>query len=328
MDTQTESAQILLQRLQMEIPVTPNPFEELGHQLKMKRAQVLEYLNQWKKEGIIRWMGAIFSTQSFGYKSTLAAFSLPPEKIEQAARIINQHKGVTHNYQRNYIYNLWFTIAVPPNENVDDHIQKLARHTKALKWISLPVIKTYKIRLVLPIAGKKETITYQDIPSTSKIYTPSDEEKSLVRILQKDWPIVRDPYAELAGQWGKEENELLEKIKIWQTAGIIRRIGAILRHRDVGFTTNWMVAWNIEKENEDLIGKKAAQNPFVSHCYLRKTNPDWPYGLFTMLHTRSIEEAQAMVEELCEAIKPLEYKILPTIKEFKKVRLQLFNLCN
>ena len=115
----------LMQSLQSGIPVISRPFERIGRDVQMEETQVLNYLRHWKEKGFIRWLGAIFSTSSLGYQSTLAAMNVPQAKIAEVAGIINQHPGVTHNYQRDHDYNLWFTLAVAPQENIDAHLKKL-----------------------------------------------------------------------------------------------------------------------------------------------------------------------------------------------------------
>jgi len=314
----------LLQYAQSGLPVISRPFDRLGRECQMDEFRVLDYLHIWKDQGLIRWLGAIFSTHALGYQSTLAAFSLPPDKVAEAAGIINQHPGVTHNYQRDHKYNLWFTLAVPPQESIGDHLERLAQVSGAKEWINLPVVKTYKIGLVLPLTEEARGKRVHGASTQDHIYSVTDEEKALIRILQEDWPLVPKPYEIIAGQWGRSENDLIEKIREWRELGIIRRIAAILRHHDAGFTVNWMVAWQIEGERLDVAGEQAAQNPLVSHCYYRPVTADWTYPLFTMIHAQSEEEAQKTVEDLHRLIKPTDYKILPSIREFKKIRLKLF----
>ncbi|MEW6379233.1 MAG: Lrp/AsnC family transcriptional regulator [bacterium] len=315
----------LLQLVQAGVPVVPRPFDHLGRESQMEEARVLELLRTWKEQGLIRWLGAIFSTHALGYQSTLAAFSLTPDHITEAAGIISRHPGVSHNYQRDYEYNLWFTLAVPPQENLEAHLERLAQASGARKWINLPVVKTYKISLVLPVAEEGQEGRAPGATQGGRIYSITDEEKALIRILQEDWPLVPAPYQVLAGQWGSgDERYLIEKIRQWKEQGIIRRIAAILRHHHAGFTVNWMVAWQVQEKKIDEAGERAAQNPLVSHCYRRALAADWKYPLFTMIHARSEEEAQQAVDKLHRLLEPLDYKILPTVREFKKTRLKLF----
>jgi len=318
----------LLQCLQAGLPLVSRPFDHLGRECQMDESKVLDHLHIWKGQGLIRWLGAIFSTHALGYQSTLAAFSLPPDKVAEAAGIINQHPGVTHNYQRNHKYNLWFTLAVPPQESIRAHLERLAQASGTKEWINLPVVKTYKISLVLPLTEEAQGMRVSGTSPDDHIYSVNEEEKALIRILQEDWPLVPKPYEIIAGQWGKDESVLIKKIRGWKDLGIIRRIAAILRHHDVGFTVNWMVAWQVQGERLDMVGEQAAQNPLVSHCYHRSVTADWTYPLFTMVHAQSEKEAQKTVEELHRLIEPTDYKILPTIREFKKIRLKLFNLSN
>lgn len=347
---------LLLHHLQLGFPIVSRPYQALGQQLGLGEDDVLYCLQQFKESGLIRWVGAIFSTQSLGYQSTLAAFSLPVDKVDEAAEIINLRAGATHNYQRDHEYNLWFTLALPPEENLLSHLEQIACQAGALKWLHFPVIKTFKIGLILPVnendAGglkepkglkelnesidPKETIDpkgpkglkqsnhaliAEDSPG---IYSLIEEERDLVRILQEDWPVIPSPYALFAKQWGRDEDILLSKVKEWKSAGIIRRIAALIRHREAGFQTNWMVAWRLNEEKVEPAGLQASGHSHVSHCYHRKTYPDWPYPLFTMIHARSREEAQTVVEELSQLLQPEGVLIVPSLKEYKKVRLKFF----
>ncbi|MEW5801647.1 MAG: Lrp/AsnC family transcriptional regulator [bacterium] len=321
----TTEERSLLHSVQAGLPAVSHPFEHVGRQCRMEEAGVLAHLRAWKDQGLVRWLGAIFSTHALGYQSTLAAFSLPADRVAEAAGIINQHPGVTHNYQRDHTYNLWFTLATPAHESIKAHLERLARTSGAKKWINLPVVKTYKISLVLPLASAGQAKgPAGPSPSDDRVYSVTDEEKSLIRILQEDWPLVPEPFRIISEQWGgADEQSLIEKVDAWKKLGIIRRIAAILRHHNAGFTVNWMVAWQVEEI--DAAGELAARNPLISHCYQRAVAGDWTYPLFTMLHARSEEEARKTVAELHGLIKPVDYKILPTVREFKKIRLKLFD---
>jgi DNA-binding Lrp family transcriptional regulator len=104
----------LLSQIQAEIPVVENPFAELGCKIGASEEQVIQRLQSLKSAGIIRQISAIFDTRSLGYESSLVAVRVGPTQVDEAAEIINQHPGVSHNYLRNHIFNLWYTIAVSP----------------------------------------------------------------------------------------------------------------------------------------------------------------------------------------------------------------------
>src|SRR5918999_4686696 len=115
----------LLNRIQSDFPLVARPFAELGRPLGLAEEDVIARMRALKAGRIVRQISAIFDTKSLGYKSSLVAMRVDPARIAEAARIINEHPGVTHNYERNHQYNLWFTIAVPPTSDLEAVVQRL-----------------------------------------------------------------------------------------------------------------------------------------------------------------------------------------------------------
>ncbi len=144
----------------------------------------------------------------------------------------------------------------------------------------------------------------------------------VIDFLQGDIPAVHRPYASLAGQLGCSEADILEVIHIIKAQGIMRRFGAILRHQQAGFVNNAMVAWQVPVGSEDESGVLMASYPQVSHCYWRKVPEDFPYQLFTMIHARNEEELQQVLNAIAAAIEIIDFEVLRSIREFKKVSMR------
>ncbi|WP_074514024.1 Lrp/AsnC family transcriptional regulator [Selenomonas sp. WCT3] len=149
-------------------------------------------------------------------------------------------------------------------------------------------------------------------------------DKKVIRALQGDFPLVSDPYQVLADQVGISKEDFLACVKKMEESNVIRKMGAVLRHREVGFRANVLVAWAVPAEQLDEIAKKMAASPSVSHCYDRNTAPDWPYNLYTMVHGHSREECERIVEELGKACKVYEHTMLYSKKEWKKTSMRYF----
>jgi DNA-binding Lrp family transcriptional regulator len=128
----------------------------------------------------------------------------------------------------------------------------------------------------------------------------TDQDIAIVRALQGDIPLVARPFIQIANQLGIGEADLLHKISEMQNQGVIRRFGAILRHRQAGITANAMVVWRVPAEDIERVGTIMAQSPAVTHCYERPTGPDWPYNLYTMIHGRSTVECEEVVQKLAQ----------------------------
>ena len=135
----------LLNIIQSSFPLVEEPFEHIGRRLSIPAPEVEERIRTLKEKNVVRQISAIFDTRRLGYKTVLVAMRFPEERLDAAARAINEHPGVSHNYARNGSYNLWFTLAVPPNESLEDTIEGMAQRTGAERFRLMPTIRFFKI---------------------------------------------------------------------------------------------------------------------------------------------------------------------------------------
>lgn len=315
----------ILNLIQKEFPVTKRPFQKIAQKVGSSEDEVLDIYKKLKNDKIIRQTSAIFDTKSLGYKSSLVAFMV--DDIENAAKIINTHPGVSHNYERDHQYNLWFTIAIAPNSKLDleKTIEILAQKTKAKDYLILPTKKMFKIKVTLDVKGdraKKEKVSKKKVEKFE--LTPYDYE--LIKYLQKDIEPIYEPFQKIVKNLNISYEELENSVKKLQNGGYLRRFASILYHRRVGFKANAMVVWELKEDSDaQKIGYKVAEFSKVSHCYLRPTFKNWPYSLFSMIHAKSKEEIDEVVEEIAKEIDPKSYAFLYSTKEFKKQRIEYFS---
>ena len=150
-------------------------------------------------------------------------------------------------------------------------------------------------------------------------------DKQIVRAPQGEFPLVAEPYKAMADAIGIPEELFLERIKVLEAEHKIRKMGAVLRHREVGFAANVLVAWQVEPpERLDEVAAKMAESPSVSHCYDRNTAPDWPYNLYTMVHGHSREECEAIVQQLSAETGVTKRAMLYSKKKWKKTSMRYF----
>jgi DNA-binding Lrp family transcriptional regulator len=120
------------------------------------------------------------------------------------------------------------------------------------------------------------------------------------------------------------EHSLLELLADWTARGFMRRFAAVLNHRQAGFGGNGMVVWLCPEERIDELGSILAAHQEVSHCYHRPAYPEWPYNLYAMVHGRTREDCESVAVRLGESVGLMDYRILFSTREFKKIRLKLF----
>ncbi len=138
------------------------------------------------------------------------------------------------------------------------------------------------------------------LPRLSPDTEPLDErDRALVRAVQGGLPLVPRPYAAVAAAAGMSEAEVISRLRRLAERGVIRRLGVVVRHRELGYTANAMVVWDVPDDRVAKLGRCLAAYPFVTLCYRRPRRPPaWPYNLFCMIHGRSREGVLAQVDQL------------------------------
>lgn len=316
----------ILYRIQKNFPLVAKPFEQIANELGCTEEEVLKILNEQKKKNIIRQTSAIFDTKKLGYKSSLVAFEIAEDKIDEAVKILNSHPGISHNYERNHRYNIWFTLAVAPNSKMDieSTVELLAKLANANDYIILPTLKLFKISVKLDTTNKqdkKEKVKQKEY----KKLDLNESHYNIIKLVQNDIEFVSEPFKDIIKELDITYNEFFTALKEFQEAGVMRRFASILNHRKAGFNANAMVVWDINEEDAQEIGEKVANFSAVSHCYLRPKYPAWQYNLFSMIHGKTEEDTQNVIDSIAKEIEYKSYMPLYSSREFKKVRIKYFS---
>ena len=321
----------LLNDIQWVFPLVDRPYLEISKRHNMSEDEVMRRIAYMKDMGLIRQINAIFDTRRLGYKSALVAFAVMPDKLDSVANEVNKHPGVSHNYERNHDFNMWFTLAVPPYGEMKRDLERLASLDGVIKYRLLPTLKLYKIGVRLDMVNddteKPKPIDEVKQLNPKKIEI-TENDKHFIRELQKDLKVIPEPFKEMAENLSITTTELFSKAKEYEKNGVMRRFAAILRHRDAGFSANGMVVWQVPDEKIDEIGYKLAAFPQVSHCYRRPVYSDWQFNLFSMIHARTLEAAEKIAVEMSEIVEIKDYRILFSSREFKKERVKYFEESN
>ena len=315
----------ILSRIQKKFPLVAKPFKAIADELGISEDEVLTILQKEKSDGIIRQTSAIFDTKRLGYKSSLVAFKIAADKIDKAVEIINSHPGISHNYERNHDFNIWFTLGVPPTSELglEKTVEIIAKLTEAEDYIMLPTLKLFKINVKLNTTGKddkKEKV--KKVVHTEIELTPLHHQ--IIRLAQYDIKMVSEPFAQIIKELDIDYDTFFKILKELQEAGIMRRFASILNHRKAGFNANAMVVWDVDEANGEKIGTDAAAFSAVSHCYLRPKYENWPFNLFTMVHGKTTQETNGIIEDMAKEIPNKSHMPLYSSREFKKIRIEYF----
>jgi DNA-binding Lrp family transcriptional regulator len=326
-----EADKRLMNLLQSSFPLDPEPYALLATEAGLELGDALERTRRLLDERIIREITPIFDTRALGYESMLVAAKVDPGHPQRAAQIVNSHPGVSHNYLRTHDFNLWFTIATPPDSGLglDGTLEVLMRETGAESMRKLPTLTLFKINMNLEMEKGTEALAapIEAAPPRELDPQPYDERDiAVIRALQGPMDPVPRPYDATAAELGIETEELLEQLRGMVDRKLLRRVAAILYHRRAGFSANGMGVWKVPEAEILETGRRMASFRGISHCYQRPTYPDWPYSIFTMAHGRSKEECDAILDSIAEecGIGPDDRATLYSSTEYKKIRLHYF----
>ncbi len=190
----------LLQWLQDDFPVTERPWLEGGHILGMPEAEVIARVRRLAREGIIRSVHTILDRQKTGsFSSTLIAMRVPEEILDPTVSVVNEHPGVTHNYLREYAFNLWFTINAENEQELDAIIHGIQRRTgvEDKDILDLRTIRVFKTDVRFRFSKRAFCIRNREDLSDLPI-SPDETDRALLRITQNDIPLVEEPFHTIA----------------------------------------------------------------------------------------------------------------------------------
>jgi DNA-binding Lrp family transcriptional regulator len=320
----------ILTQLQRGVEPVSRPFQGL----ELPEEEVLALLHRAQEEGLLRRFGGVFDARRLGYKSILCALDVPREKMAAMAALIIDHPGVTHCYERCPLHGggnyprLWFTLALL-HDAFESGLAELRTQLAPYTLLELPAVRRFKIDVIFDLQTRGRDEVFPGLDSVNapsqdesfRVFSP--EEKALVSALDQQVPLVVHPFAALAAQLGQTEAFVLSTLQAWKEQGILRRIGIILYHREVGFKANAMCVWPVHGDVA-AAGRRVAARPEVTHCYQRPRLDPFPFDLYAMIHTGDWEATEALFKDLSSSCGLENGELFASGQEFKKSSMQYF----
>jgi len=318
----------ILNLIQREFPLTERPFDAIGAMIGISGEEVLRTLADLKQRHVVRNISGIFSGENLGYHLSLVALRVPPQKVEAAAAVINSHPGVSHNYLREHAFNLWFTLAEEDEKALQKSARVIQEKCGADDFLMLRNEKLLKIGFVLPI-GDDDSSAVGSVPRPvpPKGILNRDDHPAVL-LLQSDLPLAKRSFDVLGEKDGLLSGDMLiETGRRLLASGIMRRYAAVLRHAQAGFTHNAMTAWKIDQDDSfpERI-RPFMEERAVTHLYLRTLYPGrWEHPLFAMVHARSAEELESLLDSLMRCSGLTDRLVLRSLYEYKKKKVTYFS---
>ncbi|WP_068116813.1 siroheme decarboxylase subunit beta [Tropicimonas marinistellae] len=286
----------LLDEWQRDFPLESRPFIRIGAALGCSEAEVLRRLATHVADGRVSRVGATCAPNTIS-ASTLAAVAAPDSRIDVIAAIIGVQPGVNHVYQRENRWNLWFVATGPDRAHVNASLAAIARAT-GLRVLNAPLVRPFNVDLGFRLDGSGTPLPPKRAVDATAI-EPGDRE--ILQALTAGMPIVARPYRQIGALLARSEREVIARVAALTHAGIISRLGVIVRHRALGWSSNAMVVWDIPEERIESAGPALAAFPGVTLCYERRPEPVlWPYRLYCMIHAKSRSRAMDVLAGAAE----------------------------
>ena len=315
----------LLGALQTDFPLVSHPYARLGLPLGLGELEVIARLQSLRERRILRQIAAIFDSRALGYRSVLVAAQCPPGRIETCAAVVNAHPGVSHNYQREHALDLWFTLAVPGDQDLAAAAARLAQEARLLQYHLLPALRTFRIGVAFDLKRGRARAQASPPPSAAAAPPLDSLDRAVVRALQEDLALVPEPFLQLAQRLRWTEDGLFGWLRGAQEKGWLRRYAGVLRHREAGFGEGGMGVWDVPDQRVQAVGTAFAAEGAVTHCYQRPRFEGWPFNLFTMVHGQERGECLATLDGLAARVDGWAGRdVLFSKREFKKERVKYF----
>ena len=316
----------LIDGFQSDFPVEERPFRAVGSALGVSEAEALSRVERLRERGIFRRFGAVLNPPVIG-SSTLAAVSVPEDRFEAVAEVVNGYRQVNHNYRRDHEWNMWFVVTAGTRETRDAILAEIEDRT-GLPVLALPMLTDYYIDLEFPVVNEdrfaRESLEETEVNATriSEEATAglTDLDRRLLLEIQDGFPLSATPYRDIAAAIDAPVGDMLAAIERLLADGAIKRIGCVVNHVVTGFDANCMVVWDVPDEELDARGEAVGRFPYVTLCYHRPRVPelDWGYNLFTMVHGREERAVDAKIDELANEHLPFEHERLYSTETLKQ----------
>ena len=306
----------LLDGFQRDFPLESRPFARIAVRLGLSEAEVIDRLTRMQAAGRIARVGGTVRPNTAG-ASTLAALAVPEERIEEVAAIVGAEAGVNHSYQREADWNLWFVATAPDATALSAMLARIEA-TSGLPLLDLRLVRPFNIDLGFPLKGDRVAMPGRGGVETAVLCA---DDRPLLDALSRGLELTPRPWAALALRLGGEEAAILSRVGVLLAAGILTRLGVIVRHRALGFTSNAMVVWDVPEADTLAAGQALAALPGVMLAYERlPVSGVWPYRLYCMIHARSRAEAGNVLAtaRALPALAGVDHRVLFSTRCFKQ----------
>lgn len=312
----------LAHEVQRDFPLERRCWEVLGDRLGASGGAVLDQLRAWARDGRLSEISAVLDPGALDHQGALCALSVPEERAQVVANVINRHPTVTHNHLRDHALNMWFTLSVPAEMGITSTVRALERAAGVEDVVVLAPDTTLKSVVDFDLASRASLATQSPSQPQRPLVLTRDD-KIHFRALQVPLPLRDDPFDYLGRLTGLGAKRILAFGQA-HLGGALRRYCGTFDPRRIGIGGNAMVAWAVPDDDRDPVALELSAAPEVSHCHAHHSHERFPYTLFTVVHGQDREAVRGAVDRLAERTGVEDRVILFSTRELKKTRMRYF----
>lgn len=304
----------LLDGWQRGLPLVARPFAAMAEAIGVSETEVIEASAEMIGRGVVSRLGLVVRPNTAG-ASTLAAVACPPARVDAVAEIVSAEPGVNHNYEREHDeLPIWFVATGADRAAVDAALDRL-RTATGCDVLDLPLLREYRIDLGFALDGP-----YRPHDHAPAKRPPTAAERRLLAGLADGLPLAPQPFAAIGAGLGLGGGEVTAALADLVEAGVVKRIGYVVRHRPLGFSANAMVVFDVPSAEIDAVAEAFLGAAEVTLLYRRRpAGRRWPYSLYAMIHGRDRATVERHVAALAARWpRPLPHRILFSTRCFKQ----------
>ncbi len=318
-----ETASRLVTALAEGLPLSLRPYADLGARVGMSEDDVISALRDLRAERVIVRIGAAFTPCAFGYEAALGAVAVPEDRIEAAAAHLGTLPGVTHAFEMEDRYPLWYAILAPSRVRLEVAEAEIAGRVSAADRYRVLPDEAFKVTGTFDAEGAPEL---PGPASTGQDVALSRDEKALVRLLQGEFPLVQRPFSDLAITLGEcgydiDERGALGQVQSLVSAGDLRGIEATLRTREDPLRLA-LTVWLCPDEHASH-GEVIGSFPEVLHCFTRRV-PGAGIAVLALVEVADRAALDRTVDRIRVASDLEPPRVLYPVQEFKRAPMRYF----
>jgi DNA-binding Lrp family transcriptional regulator len=339
---------LIAERLQSGIPLVEHPYRAIAAEFGCEEATVLAHTKELVREGYVRSLEAFVDFERLGYERLLCGLAVPEDRLVSVTALLNERPEVTDIHLRGHSINVWLVafLKKTANSTGEDLTERTRFVEQVLGACECPfVVLATEARLKARSSfhfsrdeyseptfeeSVPDTIAEEDIltDATLTAATLNEESRAILRLLQRGFPVAPEPFELTARKVERSVPQLLKRLRTLEENRVLRKIGASLHPRRMGYNAGALSAWVVNDEDILEASKRAASFPWVSHCYIRKTvdntlHHPWLYTLYTTLHAPNDPSLTEQLRLMKDALLIRDMVTMPTVRELKKTRYLL-----